>query len=154
FSSGDGNPNNNHATGFDTILDGPNFAGTQFSYFQRQVIPLFGANLTNRLSIVPDLRSSKIQGQTNFVNPGLHLFNLGLDLDLTPKLKLINNCNFLWFDKTAALETFLFQGNIHRFVGVDLSTGLEYRPLLSNNIILTAGLATLIPGEGFKDLYN
>ena len=37
---------------------------------------------------------------------------------------------------------------------MDLSTGFEYRPLLSNNAILTAGLSMLIPGGGFKDLYN
>ncbi len=154
WSSGDGNPNNKHATGFDSILDNPNFAGGQFSFLQRQAIPLFGVNLVNRFSLIPDLRASKIQGQSNFVNPGLQLFNLGVDFDLTPKLKLINNYNLEWFDKTASLETFVFQGNIRRFIGADLSTGLEYRPLLSNNVIVTAGVATLIPGDGFRDLYD
>ena len=43
---------------------------------------------------------------------------------------------------------------IRREIGVDLSIGTEYRPLLSNNIILTAGAATLIPGRGFRDLYS
>src|SRR5205085_471827 len=148
FSTGDGNPNNSHATGFDSILDGPNFAGTTFSYWQRQNIPLLGVNLKQRLSLIPDLRSSKIQGQSNFVNPGLHLFNLGFDVDLTPKLKLINNYNLLWFDKTASLEQFVFQDHIASFIGADLSAGLEYRPLLSNNIVMLFGLATLIPGDG------
>jgi hypothetical protein len=154
YASGDGNPNNHEATGFDTIIDNPNFAGTQFSYWQRQQIGLFGVNLKQRLSLVPDLRSSKIQGQSNFVNPGLHLFNLGWDADLTPKLKLINNYNLLWFDKTASLEQFVYQARIDRFIGGDLSSGLEYRPLLSNNIVMLFGLATLIPGDGFKDLFN
>ena len=75
WASGDGNPNNKHATGFDTILDHPQFAGGDFSYWQRQAIQLFGVNLTNRESLVPDLRSSKIEGQSNFVNPGLWLVN-------------------------------------------------------------------------------
>jgi hypothetical protein len=154
FASGDGNPNNHHATGFDTILDNPNFAGTEFSYWERQNIPLFGVNLKQRLSIIPDLRSSKFQGQSNFVNPGLELFNLGFDIDLTPKLKLINNYNLLWFDKTASLQTFVFQGNIDRFIGGDLSLGVEYRPLLSNNVVMLFGIATLIPGKGFKELYD
>jgi N-acyl-D-amino-acid deacylase len=35
-----------------------------------------------------------------------------------------------------------------------LSTGLEYRPLLTNNVIFTGGFATLLPGQGFKQLYN
>src|SRR5262249_42956089 len=150
FSSGDGNTRNGHATGFDSILDNPNFAGTQFSYFGRQFIPLFGVNLTNRLSLIPDLRPNKIQSQSNFVNPGLMLFNLGFDVDVTPKLKLINNYNLLWFDKTNSLETFVFQGDIDRFIGADLSLGVEYRPLLSNNIVMLFGIATLIPAEGFK----
>ena len=30
----------------------------------------------------------------------------------------------------------------------------EYRPLLSNNVIMRAGASTLIPGTGFKDLFN
>jgi hypothetical protein len=154
FASGDGNPNNDRASGFDSILDAPNFAGTQFSYWGRQRIPLFGVGLKQQLSLIPDLRSSKIQGQSNFVNPGLHLFNLGLDIDLTPKLKLINNWNLMWFDKTASLETFVFQGQIERFIGADLSMGMEYRPFLNNNVQMQFGIATLIPGKGFKDLYD
>jgi hypothetical protein len=154
YASGDDDLTNKHATGFDTILDSPDFAGGRFSYWQRQQLQLFGVNLVNRESLVPDLRSSKLQGQTNFVNPGLWLVNAGVDFDLTPKLRMINNINFLWFDETAPLETFLFDGNIRRYIGMDISTGVEYRPLLSNNIIVTAGLATLIPGGGFKDLYD
>lgn len=154
FSSGDGNPNNNTATGFDTIIDNPNFAGTLFSYWQRQSIPLFAVGLKNRLSLVPSMRADKFQSQSNFVNPGLQLFNLGFDVDITPKIKSINNYNLLWFDKTAVLDQFLFQGNVDRFIGADLSTGLEYRPLLNENVVMLFGLATLIPGEGFRDLYN
>lgn len=153
-ASGDGNPKDGKARGFDSIFDNPQFAGGQFSYWLRQAIPLQGVNLTNRLSLVPDLRSSKFQGQSNFVNPGLYLFNLGIDFDLTPRLKSINNCNFLWFNKTQTLEQFVFQENIHHYIGADLSTGLEYRPLLSNNVIIIGGVGGLIPGQGFKDLYN
>lgn len=154
WSSGDRNPNNHIATGFDTILDNPNFAGGQFSYWQRQNQPLFGVNLNQRLSLVPDLRSSKIQGQSNFVNPGLLLFNLGFDMELTPKLKMINNCNFLWFESTQVLQTFLFAPNIGHSIGTDLSSGFEYRPLLSQNVVFLLGVATLIPGGGYKSLYD
>ena len=154
WSSGDHNVNNHHATGFDTIFDSPNFAGGEFSYWQRQGIGLFGVNLTNRESLVPDLRSSKIQGQANFVNPGLLLFNLGVDFDITPKLKVINNCNFLWFESTKVLETFLFDGNIAHHIGTDLSIGLKYNPLASANVQFTFGISTLVPASGFKALYN
>jgi hypothetical protein len=96
------------------------------------------------------LRSSKIEGQSNFVNPGLWLVNFGVDLDLTPKLKLVNNVNLLWFDEVAVLEQFVFQGPIERHIGTDLSIGVQYRPLLSNNAIVTFGVSGLIPGTGFK----
>ena len=154
WASGDSNPNNKHATGFDSIMDDPNFAGGDFTYWQRQAIPLFGVNLTNRESLFPDLRSSKTEGQANFVNPGLFLVNGGMDFDITPKLKMINNLNFLWFDQTESLQMLTFQSHINNYIGADLSTGIEYRPFLNNNAIVRLGLATLIPGAGFKDLYD
>jgi hypothetical protein len=154
FASGDEDPNDGEATGFDTIFDSPAFAGGGFSYWQRQQIGLFGVNLVQRNSLVPDLRSSKFQGQTNFVNPGLHLLNFGVDADITPKLRLVNNINFLWFDQTEVLETFVFQPDIDTFIGTDLSFGAEYRPILHNNIIIVGGFAALFPGAGFRDLYD
>jgi len=154
YQSGDGNINDSHATGFDSILDNVNFAGSEFSYWGRQQVPLFGVNLVQRNSIFSDLRSSKIQGQSNFVNPGLWIINAGVDFDITPRLRMINNANFMWFDKTAVLEQFTFQGELDREIGVDLSTGFEYRPLLTNNVIMLFGASTLIPTNGFKQLYN
>lgn len=154
WSSGDRNIANHQATGFDTIADNPNFAGGEFSFWQRQAIPLQGVNLTQRMSLVPDLRSDKFDGQANFVNPGLILGNAGIDFELTPKLRLVNNANVLWFDSVNVLQQFLYQEHINRFIGVDLSTGVEYRPLLNNNVIFKLGFATLLPGQGFKDIYN
>jgi len=154
YASGDDNVYDDRARGFDTIFDNPVFAGGQFSYWQRQQVKLLGVNLVQRNSLVPDLRSSKFQGQTNFVNPGLHLLNAGVDADLTPKLKLITNINCLWFDETQPLETFVFQSDIHRFIGIDMSAGVEYRPLLNNQVVFLAGLSALAPGQGFRDLYN
>ncbi len=154
WSSGDPDPNDGDAEGFDAIFDNPNFAGGEFSYWQRQSIRLFGVGLTQRQSLVPNLRSNKAQGQANFVNPGLSLVNAGIDMDLTPKLKLIANANFLWFDTTRSLEVFTFQDRIDREIGTDLSLGIEYRPYLNDNVQLVSGLSTFIPGDGFKDLYN
>lgn len=154
WASGDDDLTDEDAEGFDSILDNPNFAGGQFSYWQRQTIGLFGANLVNRMSLVPDLRSSKFQGQSNFVNPGLFLFNLGMDFEITPKLRMINNCNFLWFDHTQVLEQFVFQERVRRRIGTDLSCGVEYRPFLNNNVILVGGVSGLLPGNGFEDLYS
>jgi hypothetical protein len=154
YASGDGDINDTDANGFDTIFDNPAFAGGQFSYWNRQQIKLLGVNLVQRGSLVPDLRSSKLQGQSNFVNPGLDLYNVGIDLDLTPKTKVLTNVNFLWFENTSVLEQFVFQDNIRKYIGADLSIGVEHRPLLNNNIILLGGISTLLSGEGFKDIYS
>ncbi len=154
YSSGDADPNNKHAAGFDGIFANPNFAGTEFSYWGRQGIRLFGVELTNRLSLTPSLRQSKFQGQTNFVNPGLHLANFGMDADVTPKLRFIQNTNLLWFDQTEVLETYLFTGNVRNFIGTDVSLGAEYRPLLNNNILFQGGIAKLFGGDAFDDLFQ
>jgi hypothetical protein len=154
YNSGDSDASDGKATGFDAIFPNPNFAGTEFSYWGRQGIRLFGVELTNRLSLNPSLKNGKFQAQQNFVNPGLHLYNLGIDADLTPRLRSVNNTNFLWFDETSPLETYLFTGNVRNFIGTDISTGLEYRPLLNNNILFLGGLSTLIAGDGFKDLFT
>ena len=154
FASGDDDIDDGEAEGFDAIFDNPAFAGGEFSFWQRQAVRLLGVNLTNRGSLLADLRTSKTQGQTNFVNPGLFLFNLGMDFEVTPKARLISNVNFLWFDETEVLERFVFQDDIDDEIGTDLSLGVEYRPLLSNNIIVVAGISGLIPGGGFEDLYN
>src|SRR4029077_8856079 len=96
----------------------------------------------------------KIEGQSNFVNPGLYLGNVGIDFEITPKLRAITNANFLWFDNTAVLRQFVYQQNIAQSIGTDLSLGFEYRPFLSNNVIMKFGVSTLIPGQGFHDLFD
>jgi hypothetical protein len=154
WASGDSNVNNGHATGFDSILDAQVFAGGIFSYLQRQAIPIFGVNLVNLGSFIPDLRSSKIQGQSNFVNPGEVLFNIGQDMDLTPKLKMINNLNFTQFAQTNVLQQFLFAGHIHHVIGAEPSSGFEYRPFHNEAMVVVAGVAALLPGLGFRDIYS
>lgn len=156
YASGDGRPTGRTARGFDSIFDDPAFAGGGFSFWNRLGIRLAGTGvaLVNRGSLLPDLRSSKEEGQPNFVNPGLHLASAGLDLDLTPKLRVVATANYLRFDRTETLELLLFQAPIHRAIGWDLSLGARFRPLLSNNVVVQAGVAALLPAAGFKDIYE
>ena len=154
WASGDGNPNDRDGEGFDSILDNPNFGGGEFSYWQRQQIGLFGVNLKQGRSLAPDLRSSKNQGQSNFTNPGLLQFTLGFDADVTPKLKMINNASYLMFDETAVLQQFTFQRRVSRNIGLDLSSGFEWRPFHNDNMVVLLGASALVPDQGFKDLYN
>ncbi|HLK33655.1 MAG TPA: hypothetical protein VKT29_11235, partial [Terriglobales bacterium] len=141
---------------FDTIVDDADFAGGDFSFFDREGIRLTGTGiaLTNPGSLFASLRSNKFEGQANFVNPGLFLFNLGADFDLTPKIRFFTNANYLRFDRTEPLELLLFQGHIRHALGTDLGMGIEYRPPLTENVVLTAGVSSLIPAVGFQQIFN
>jgi hypothetical protein len=141
YASGDANPRDGRATGFDAIVDDPNFAGGNFSFWSREGIPLTGASvfLTTPDSLLPDLRSNKNEGQANFVNPGIFLANGGADFNLTPKLTGVVNVNFLRFEDTAPLELVLFQTPIRNTIGEDYSVGVVYRPPLTENIVVTVG---------------
>ncbi len=156
YATGDRRPTDRTARGFDAIFDNPAFAGGGFSFWNRLGIRLSGTGvaLVNRGSLLPDLRSSKEEGQPNFVNPGLRLITTGVDLEVTPKLKVIATANHLEFDATETLETLLFQGDIHREIGWDLSVGARFRPYLNNQAVVVAGFATLLPGKGFADIYE
>ena len=156
YGSGDRNPTDGTARGFDSILDNVNFAGSGFSFFGRQGLGLTqtGINITNRFSLLNDFRSSKTQGQAQFVNPGVIVANVGLDAELTPKLKAILNFNYLWFAATEPLQYVLHQPKVRNTIGADYSLGLIYRPLLNQNIVLSGGLAYFTPGNGFKDIQD
>jgi hypothetical protein len=156
YASGSANPRSGRARGFDAIEDFPEFAGGIFSLWNREGIRLTGSgtNLTSPDSLLPSLRSNKDEGQANFVNPGIFLANLGTDFDLTPKLRGFVNVNYLRFMRTEPLELLLFQAPIHHTIGVDSSIGVRYRPPLTENISITAGAATLVPGEGLRDIYT
>jgi len=152
YASGDANPTNGTARGFDSLFDKPNFAGGEFSFWNRQGVRLLGVGLVQAGSLLPDLRSSKIQGQPNFVNPGLFLLHAGLEAEVTPKLRALLNGSYLRFVTTQPLEHFLQQPKIGHNIGYDFSLGLIYRPLLNNNIILTGGVAAFVPGSSFRDI--
>jgi hypothetical protein len=156
YASGSANPASGRARGFDSIDDFPEFAGGIFSLWERESIRLTGSGvaLTAGDSLLPDLRSSKNEGQANFENPGLFLANAGTDFDLTPKLRGFVNVNYLRFERTETLEQILFQSPIHHGIGVDSSFGVRYRPPLTENISITAGAAALVPGQGLKDIYT
>jgi hypothetical protein len=156
FASGDGKPRDSTARGFSSIVDGVAFAGGEFSFFNREGLPLTraGVALNAGDSFLPDLRSSKDEGQSNYVNPGIFLYNVGADADLLPTLKMVVNTNFMQFDRTEPLEFLLQQNGVRRTIGVDSGLGFIYRPFLNDNVILHVGATDLVPLRGLRDIYT
>ncbi|MDQ6625017.1 MAG: hypothetical protein M3Y69_02590 [Verrucomicrobiota bacterium] len=156
YASGDDNPRNYHARGFDTILDRPFLLGGPFSYYVHQGFNLSGTaiNFKQRDSLVPNFRSSKTEGQSNFVNPGAIIIGYGADADLAPKVKAFANVNYIWTATTEPTQRVLFTNHASNDIGLDASVGLQMRPLLTDNIIISAGIGFLVPGQGYKDIYR
>ncbi|HJU40465.1 MAG TPA: hypothetical protein VJ724_12880 [Tahibacter sp.] len=157
YASGDDDPFDDRSTGYDAVFENPIFAGADTSYWIRQNVPLIGGGgvaLAQRNGLLPNLRSSKEQGQSNFDNPGLRLLGVGADFDLTPQSRVSGNVNGLWFDKTEILETARNQADIGRAIGTDVSVAWIWRPFFTQNVVLRLSGAALLPGDGFKNLYG
>jgi hypothetical protein len=156
YGSGDDDPFDDRASGFDAIFENPQFAGADTSYWIRQAVPLIGGGrvtLSNRNGVLNSLRSSKDEGQSNFTNPGILLAGVGVDMDVLPTLRVSLNANSLYFDQTAVLEVARNQANIDKHIGYDVSASLIWRPMMSQNVVLRASYATLLAGDGFDALY-
>lgn len=158
YQSGDGDPFDDTQTGFDAIFENPQFAGADTSYWIRQTLPFAGGgrviSVNGRNGILNTLRSSKEQGQSNFLNPGLWLVGVGADFDLTPEVRLTANANHLWFENTATLQNFRIEGSIPTEIGYDLSASAIYRPKANQNIVFRLSAATLVSGNGFENLFD
>lgn len=158
YASGDHHPYDNKETGFDAVFENPIFAGADTSYWIRQSIPFAGGgrviSINGRNGILNSLRSSKEQGQSNFNNPGTVLVGAGADFDLTPQLRLSTNANHLWFQDTATLQTLRNEGSIPDDIGWDLSAAAVWRPKATQNIVFRLSAAALLPGKGFRDLFD
>ena len=158
YASGASDPTAHTETGFDAILENPVFAGADTSYWIRQGVPFIGGGrgiaLSGHNGVLNSLRSSKDEGQSNFINPGTALVGAGGDFDLTPQLRLSTNLNHLWFAKTHVLELMRMQGTVHNDIGWDLSTSAIWRPKASQNIVARLSGAMLASGQGMRDLFG
>jgi len=177
YTSGDHKLDDGRANGFDGIVPNQQFAGGGFlgnpaladrgllnnafaaggtNFLNREAIPLTGTsvNLFGLNNLMPTMRAGLFEGQANFLNPGITLFNAGFDARITPKLRSSLNVNWTKFNRTEVLQALLFQAHIRHAIGFDSGVGIQYRPLLSENIVVTAGFGTLFPGDGFKDIYT
>ena len=84
------------------------------------------------VQLLEELQDVSDAGQVDRVLPGQLLDRLQLhDVSLGEAPPVGRRA--LGNDETQVLEQFIFQQRVHHSIGTDLSTGFEYRPLLSNN---------------------
>jgi len=157
YASGDDDPFDRKAEGFDAIFENPIFAGADTSFFIRQGVPNIGGGavaLSGRNAVLNSLRTSKEQGQSNFTNPGTTLLGIGADFDVTPEFRISVNANKIGFADTTSLEVARQLGSVDNDLGWDLSVATIYRPFFTQNVVFRLSGAVLLPGEGFEDLYG
>ena len=130
YASGDRNPTNGQAQGFDSIFDKPNFAGGDFSFWNRQGIRLLNVGVSAGGKLARLARSSKIQGQANFVNPGLVRLH-GLEAEVTLNCVLCSTGSYLRFATVQPLQHFLQQPKIGHDIGFDLQSRAPLSPASS-----------------------
>ena len=152
WATGDRDPNDKHATGFDSVFDNVAFGGGQFSYLFGEKIQLGNTTLLRGNSIFPSLRGANATSQ--FVNPGILAVNPGLDVAVTPKMLFEVNFNYARFDDTASLTRLAGSRSVANDIGYEPNAGLTYRPFLNEQVILFAGGAVLFPGQGLRDLFG
>jgi hypothetical protein len=156
YASGDKNPYDGSGRGFDAIMDMPEFAGGRFSFWNAQPLRLVRTeyNLDSQNSLLPSMRSNKFAGESNFVNPGLILYNAGFDADIKPKLRFVANWNYLMFDHTQPITAVIGVPSISNKIGLDNGFGFRIRPLLNENLTIDTGYSFLFSGEGIRQIYG
>jgi hypothetical protein len=156
YASGDNDPFDNTARGFDAIFENPQFAGAETSFWIRQPVPLIGGGgvaMSVRNGMLINLRTSKEHGQSNFINPGTILLGAGADFDVLPELRISANLNHISMAKAGVIEVLRNQPLTSKAVGWDASVATIYRPTFIQNVVFRASGATLFGGGGFKDLF-
>ncbi|MCL6480243.1 MAG: hypothetical protein K6U02_00815 [Firmicutes bacterium] len=153
FASGDGNPADRRDTGFDAISDSIVLFGGPLSYWTGENIRFGRGDFVRANSVFPSLRGAN--EPANYINPGIQILNVGLDVVLSPRLEFSGNVNYLRFVSRGAYT--------NRVVIRDLSAGLEenfflrIKPFLrevNQNVLLDVGFSVLHAQPGLQSAFQ
>jgi hypothetical protein len=67
-------------------------------------------------------------------------------------MRMTFNASYLQFHRTEVLQRLLFQSEVGKGIGFDGSLGVQYRPALNDNVLITGGVSFLLPARGFKQI--
>ena len=77
-----------------------------------------------------------------------------INIDISPRLRLISNVNYLEFDNLSTLSVLRNQRLSSTRIGTDVSFGIQYRPFFTQNVVVNGSFAALLPGKGLRELYG
>jgi hypothetical protein len=146
YASGDNDPLDNTAGGFDAISEDVNIWGSNgFVIDDRLSLGVLGGRtLLRSNSPFPSLRDS--DANSNFVNPGVIATNFGINSLPFEKLSLDANLTAFWWTETETLEAILDALGTPNRLGSSL--GVEYN--MQANYKLTDKLSLNTSGTLFK----
>ncbi len=153
YASGDGDPSDKRDTGFDAISDAVQLFGGPISYWVGENIKFGKGDFVRANSLFPSFRG--VNGVANYINPGLHTLNGGLDVTLSPRLDFSANLNFLAFAATGSYTNRIVIA--HKPAGVEENVFLRWKPFLreaNQNVIVDAGFSVLQPLQGLQDAFR
>ena len=153
YASGDANPSDKRDTGFDAISDAVQLFGGPISYWVGENIKFGKGDFVRANSLFPSFRG--VNGAANYINPGLHAFNAGVDTTLSPRFDFSANFNFLAFAATGAYTNPIVIA--HKPAGVEENAFLRWKPFLreaNQNVIFDFGFSVLHPQQGLRDAFG
>ena len=148
YASGDKNPRDGSARGFDTIFDNPNFAGGFFSFWDREGLRLTGTGVGSGERREPGSRSSIQQdrgpGELRESRPVAYTMPEWMSTSRR-RLKGVRESESDSIRPTPnRWSCCCSRTPIHAGVGADSGIGLTYRPPLSENIVVHWRVSTLL----------
>ena len=141
--------------GFDAILDNPNIIGRALQLLEPAgpSAGQTGLSLVGRSSVLPTCAAARPKVRPTSSTPACSLPTLGFDAEITTKMRVDLQ------RQLPALPSHRNRcsGSCSRARSIKPSDstirpGLQYRPALNDNVLLTAGVSVFQPGTGFKQI--
>jgi len=148
YTSGDDDPNDGDAEGFDSIYDTIGVWGNNGIIIDDR-INLGSLTVLRNNSAIPSLRD--FYESANFINPGVLAFNLGFVSNWTDKFATDVNLTYFQWNETAVLEAALGT-DVGDNVGWETNVSSTYK--WNDNLSFTFAGAVLFPDEDMEAIYG
>jgi hypothetical protein len=153
YASGDSNPADRRDTGFDAISDGVVLFGGPLSYWVGENIKFGPGDFVRANSLFPSFRG--VNAAANYINPGMHIFNGGVDAILSPRWQTSVNVSYLRFAETGSYTNRVVI--LDHDGAVETNVFVRWKPFLSQlneNIVFDTGFSVLFPLQGVRGAFQ